>query len=537
MPSPRERARCCRLARLRVRRFKSLRDVEIEFRHNPTLLVGPNGSGKTAVLESLLLLRDIIDYLRGRTVNPFLRWWGYRNAVTGGDETATIGLGVELDCSACPEEAPQRVEYYVELSGTGGSFTIALEETCAGGGEERRCIELRGTSRAMLKLPGGAFKKALLKLAQRTVQGGGIVNIIQERNALIALMGAEEPLDPFDYLLNKWGSRGEECFVEILKGVFERLSRFLEEANSIITELEIPEGVGLSSLLEVYVEDGRGLGSGRLLLRSARAAVRELRGADLLPREPPGPCGGLEGADRMLDAVSESVVVYVIGEMLKPILDAAMLLGAFLDGITVLRWIDYKAVRSPARLEPAERLAEDGSNLTQLLYRLGRGRLPEDVEAVLEAVLGAGRVTGYFDPTADGRIVLKLVVDGVELAPPSIPEGAFKAMAIMAAILLKPTLLAVDEFENSLHAQAQEILLGEIGRGVSNSLVATHSPIPIDALGTLDGVVLLRLEAGETRVEALRDTEELRRILRETGVTPSEAVLYGIAQGRRETRA
>ena len=68
-------------------------------------------------------------------------------------------------------------------------------------------------------------------------------------------------------------------------------------------------------------------------------------------------------------------------------------------------------------------------------------------------------------------------------------------------------------------------------------MVATHSPIPIDALGTLDGVVLLRLEAGETRVEALRDTEELRRILRETGVTPSEAVLYGIAQGRRETRA
>jgi predicted ATPase len=42
------------LERLRVRNFKLLRDAELEFHHDvPTVLIGPNASGKSTVIEVL----------------------------------------------------------------------------------------------------------------------------------------------------------------------------------------------------------------------------------------------------------------------------------------------------------------------------------------------------------------------------------------------------------------------------------------------------------------------------------------------------
>ena len=98
-------AKYCRLTKLHVKGFKSLRDTIIEFPKSLTILVGPNGSGKTAIIESLLLLlRDVLDYLRGRTANPFLRWWGYGNAAWMHDESTPIELSITLDCSMCERE-------------------------------------------------------------------------------------------------------------------------------------------------------------------------------------------------------------------------------------------------------------------------------------------------------------------------------------------------------------------------------------------------------------------------------------------------
>ena len=104
--------RCCRLARLRVKGFKSLRDLTLELMP-VTILVRPNGSGKTAVIEALLLLRDILGYLEGRVANPFLRWWGYRNIAWKHREDQPIELRVVIDCSRCSLE--QLKEYTQSL--------------------------------------------------------------------------------------------------------------------------------------------------------------------------------------------------------------------------------------------------------------------------------------------------------------------------------------------------------------------------------------------------------------------------------------
>jgi len=121
-------------------------------------------------------------------------------------------------------------------------------------------------------------------------------------------------------------------------------------------------------------------------------------------------------------------------------------------------------------------------------------------------------------------------VDNVELAPPSIPEGAWKVMAIMAAVLSGASLVAVDEFENSLHAFAQELLLEELRRNVPTSIVAIHSPMVVDAAKSPDEIAVVELEAGETRVYRVRDPEKLAEKPRELGVTPSEALLHGLLE-------
>ena len=103
-------------------------------------------------------------------------------------------------------------------------------------------------------------------------------------------------------------------------------------------------------------------------------------------------------------------------------------------------------------------------------------------------------------------------------------------MAIMAALLSGSSLVAVDEFENSLHASAQELLLEEIRRSIPTAVIATHSPVVVDAASSLDEIAVVELEAGETRVRRVRDAKRLAEKLRELGVTPSEALLYGLLE-------
>ncbi len=115
--------------------------------------MGPNGSGKTAIPEAFILLRDTLDYIRGRVVNPFQRWWGYRNVAWRHDEKLPVEIGVELDCSACSvEELAEYLEalgvdvygswleivtksirsrglrYSLVVSGAGGGFHVLREK-------------------------------------------------------------------------------------------------------------------------------------------------------------------------------------------------------------------------------------------------------------------------------------------------------------------------------------------------------------------------------------------------------------------------
>jgi AAA15 family ATPase/GTPase len=88
---------CVELKKFWVKNFKSLRDVTLEFPTRLTIVVGTNGSGKTALTEAFELLTSTVEWAMGRTTNPFLKWWGYDKVVWKHDENLPIILGLELE--------------------------------------------------------------------------------------------------------------------------------------------------------------------------------------------------------------------------------------------------------------------------------------------------------------------------------------------------------------------------------------------------------------------------------------------------------
>ena len=106
-----------RLKKLVVKNFKSLRNCEVEL-GKFNVLVGPNASGKTNLIEVFKLLRKI--YVEKDT-NPFLEWWGYNNVVWGGKEELPITVGMLFDVDGYD------VYFETTFTGTGGSFRILRE--------------------------------------------------------------------------------------------------------------------------------------------------------------------------------------------------------------------------------------------------------------------------------------------------------------------------------------------------------------------------------------------------------------------------
>ena len=125
-----------------VKNFKSLRDVEIDLT-KVNIVIGPNGSGKTSLVEALYLLKLIVEHVRGRVINPFLEWWGYQEVVWNHDEKLNIELCVGFDIEFGPEGflsklikkfentdhlSLKNVSYRISVTGKGGRFQILREE-------------------------------------------------------------------------------------------------------------------------------------------------------------------------------------------------------------------------------------------------------------------------------------------------------------------------------------------------------------------------------------------------------------------------
>ena len=560
----REFSKLAVLEELWVRNFKSLRNLRVSFPSKLTVVVGANGSGKTALVEVFELLAYTFEWARGLNPNPFLRWWGYSNVVSGRDEDlpVTVGFKLKLDdiegrirevksgvVRGVVERSrstlkPLDIVYEVEVSGKGGRFRVLRESlSITSGGEVVEVDTARNTMTIVLDVAGELTytielvkslkdvhggKEGLeeLLLRGRTVKAGSLEELgrgaEEEVATPIEVAGKPAPMLPTMTGVFTLASTKLEftCEMETAYSIFNKFVGIVKDVEGGTVD---PRDRMLNEL-ETSILGGRCLGqlerliSGRLVVNTSSPAYQQLASENT-------PIDAL--LDLVKGLIARSTAGGVLSRVSHLLFIASAVVYGFIEGIAVVRSIDWKAVTSPQVLERSERLRPDASNFPQFLFTVAGGSVGEGLrEALRYSLPGYRDFNVVFEPTADGRVFVRLVADGLRLAPPSIPQGALKTLMLESLLEWGPSLLVVDEFENSLHPELQQFLLDEFRSSGASVIVATHSTIPLDYARSPDEILVLELVNGETK--AYRLGGEVPGRLREKRLTLSELLLSGL---------
>jgi predicted ATPase len=547
----REFSKLAVLEELWVRNFKSLRNLRVGFPSKLTVVVGANGSGKTALVEVFELLTYMLEWARGLNPNPFLKWWGYSNVVSGRDEDlpVTVGFKLKLDdiegrireikSDNVREIArysqsvlkPMDIVYEVEVSGKGGRFRVLRESlSIASRNEVIEVDTARNTMTIALDVADGLVKEAYeereefrrLLLHRLLRDRVAKAKALEEAETIIEVARRlTSPLPTIaDVFVFEPAKLEFTCEMEATYSIFNKFAGMVKDAGGGTVK---PQDRMLSEL-ENSILGGRCLEqlerliSGRLVADTSSPAYQQLASENT-------PVDAVLSLAKAL--IAKSVAGGVLSRVSHLLFTASAVVYGFIEGIAVVKSIDWRAVTSPQVLERSERLKPDASNFPQFLFTITGGSVGEDLrEALRYSLPGYRDFNVVFEPTADGRVFARLVVDGLRLAPPSIPQGALKTLILESLLKWEPSLLVVDEFENSLHPELQQFLLDEFRNSGASVIVATHSTIPLDYARSPDEVLVLKLVNGETK--AYRLSKEVLERLREKRLTLSELLLSGL---------
>lgn len=197
----------------------------------------------------------------------------------------------------------------------------------------------------------------------------------------------------------------------------------------------------------------------------------------------------------------------------------------WLSRVYFIRYIDRAKLANPHPPSDNTYLHEDASNLPEVIerYRSRTGRLPPTMEYLIREEFPGYRV--WTSLSENWMISLNAEDNGVRIPAVSMPSGLIKAMAISVAVDLKPSLLLIDEVENSLHPRLIRRVLDILAKGDFTSIVATHSPTVIDMVSPENLVIVVR-ERGETRLKNVGERKKLLEMLEKEGLSVGEYVSY-----------
>lgn len=455
----------CVLRKISITNFKSLKNVQVSLRKF-NVLVGPNGSGKTNFIEFFKFLKKSLTEIQ-RPYVPFLDWWDYRNIVW--ERKEELPITAKLCCIIDGLD----LEYEVSFSGIGGAFKILNERLAI---EKTLVLEREGP---ILKV-----KYDTEFLAQRDKE------IREELENLAELVPILRRIGRIDRSI---GKRILERFT---------VQSLSEQVGKVPSDLPNLLSLYTSSVPTVIERPPR----------AKRALETEIIAADLE-----------EIAQR------EDFLVIVLpqrgGKRLRLSTVVRELYKA-IAGFTILKHPNMKEVKSASIPRREDFLFEDSSNLNNVLYRWfsEKGKLPERIETIISELFPSIRLG--FESTFDGRIYIKMYEKDVELHPPSIPDGLYKVLSVLAAVELSPSLLAIDEIENSLYKEALEYVLDELRECESTVILTTHSPLVVDIVKLEDLLIVERTGEG-TVLSRVTAPEKLRNKLAKLKITQSESWLYG----------
>jgi predicted ATPase len=476
--------KCVELKKFWVKNFKSLRDVTLEFPTRLTIVVGTNGSGKTALMEAFELLTSTVEWALGRTTNPFLKWWGYDKVIWKHDENIPIILGLELEYKNIEECTENLCGSILELEyGDEVPLFPVIIDICKAPTKIFYEIYITGK--------GGRFQ--ILKESLRA-QGNGLdVSIDTDKGELTATISKEA----FEEIA--------QAFITVFTGETPRIT---------LKSDSLRLSVKLRAIQEVIPLITKGVHSLMFSREDMAHLVKTIQKQITIEKI----------TKINIGYFAEDIIDY-IEWYLSGVIDT---LRNFINSITVIKDIDWKAIRSPQPLTKQDRLSPDASNFVPYLYTITEGNVSESlIEALRYAFVGVDDLRLGFSVTEDGRVFLKLVVDGTTLTPASIPSGVLKTL-IIESLLSRAGVIVIDEFENSLHPELQQFLMDEFRSRGAFVILTTHSTVPLDYAKSVNEVVVLKLEGGETKVYRLG--KEVEEALKKHKMTLSELFDSGLLQ-------
>ncbi len=426
------------LTKIRVENFKSLKDFEISL-NQFNVLIGPNGSGKTNVLESLKLAILCISPQK-IPAYPFADWGGYKNLIWSGNDEKFISF---------------EIGYII------GGYDVTYTSVIAGLNNTRLEIHEEG---------------------------------LRISNSL----DAEFAMDKVDYKVHP-------SLIPVVGRICDDLrrdSRYKNALPNFEEHFTIPHrDSNVSFLKSVIVKPLPPKTKDLTLLRLVRFDGDQLE-QHMLP-----------SPSVTDDHGSHSLYAKAVSYLTDP------------SNIVILRQLDYDYLRSSTPINYPEGLEEDGGGLINLLFHwfTNDQKLPESFELAFEALFPGWQIRFHVTPGSD--ITLRVFDGMTELSPPSIPDGFYKLLVILAAVELNPKILLIDELENSLHGRIIEYVIGLLKSIDSTVIISTHSPFVVDSVD-VDDLVLVEREDYKTTCRRVGNPAKLREELADKGVTVSESWLY-----------
>jgi predicted ATPase len=182
------------------------------------------------------------------------------------------------------------------------------------------------------------------------------------------------------------------------------------------------------------------------------------------------------------------------------------------------------AMRRPVPSEPSPKLAEDGSNLSAVLFSMmteHQGAWGE-LETLLRSAIPGFLSLAVKPRGGPGTVMAVWREDGLkdELTLADLSDGTLRLLC-WATLCLSPTipqLVCIDEPELGLHPRVLPALAGllRLASARSQILVATHSPYFLSQF-KLDEIAVMKKEAGKAVFRRPATSEALRQEIEELG--------------------
>ncbi len=233
--------------------------------------------------------------------------------------------------------------------------------------------------------------------------------------------------------------------------------------------------------------------------------------------------------EKTLSSISNNFSILVSSIIISEILSTIYLpLFTIFKTIVLfpLNMIDIKQKRKVVpRDEPVSERGENALDVLALM-QLKENKLPERIEYAIENYFN-GRV--YFK---NMDLYLYDLNTKVEYSKEHLPDGLLKLLVILTALEQNPSILFIDEIENSLHPELLEFLINTLKEDSDGYVfITTHSPVVLNLVEPEEIYIFKPKDDGSIEIKnatEYKSKEELMKELEELGISLGEKILYGL---------